>query len=98
MRRGRWYMTGAMSSGEQGPVQVNPRLQRRGQRYSLPMPILAMAADEYNRHHDQSLERLNERGGLGILEVVALLADRCERLSAPKAPPLESLPEETEPE
>jgi hypothetical protein len=90
----RWYGMLSSFKGPTARVQIeSPLVERYGQRSTtLPEPIVRMAADEYNRHYDQSYERLQERGGLGVLEIVALLADRCERLggAVPDAP---SVPE-----
>lgn len=83
--RPRWY--GGMfnrSTGESaepsGVVQVEDQINRR---YGLHLPehVLRLAHAEYDRQHPgQPYERMQERGGLGILEVVGLLADYVDRL------------------
>ena len=83
--RARWYSRSADKAVVHGPVQTEDRVRSAAdgrQRMTLPMPILEQAWKEYDDqgHGGQSLERLNERSGFGILEVVYLLADRCERL------------------
>lgn len=85
--RRRWYGFLSDWKGERGPVQMGTALRRAARSdepVTLPMPVLKMAADEYNAQgYGQSLERLNERGGLSLMEVIALLADAvdCERSS-----------------
>jgi hypothetical protein len=68
-----------------GVVQVDHRWQRRPhERPTLPEGILRLAHAEYaKQHHRQSFERIQERGGFGITEVVALLADAAVRAGAP---------------
>lgn len=47
----------------------------------LPESILLLAHEEYAAQgHSQSFERIQERGGFGVMEVIALLADHLERL------------------
>lgn len=43
----------------------------------IPEPIARLIYEEY--HHDQSFERLHERGGFGVGEALAALADIIER-------------------
>jgi len=50
--------------------------------HSIPEPIARLAHDEYARIYGadyQTFERLHERGGFGVGEVIALLADALER-------------------
>jgi hypothetical protein len=49
---------------------------------SLPCELVEEAYREYadQGHGSQSLERLNERGGFGVGEVLMLLYDRINRL------------------
>jgi hypothetical protein len=66
-------------------VQVDYRMYRRGgERPTLPEGILRLAHAEYAKQHPgQSFERIQERGGFGVTEVVALLADAAVRAGAP---------------
>ncbi len=45
----------------------------------VPIRVLRLAHEEYSRHHNQSLERIQDRGGFSVLEVIELLSDRIER-------------------
>lgn len=78
----RWYM--GDWKGPVGKVQVESTLRamdRRGG--TLPEPILRLAQAEYDiQFPGQPYERMQERGGLGLGEVVRLLADALERASA----------------
>ncbi len=57
---------------------------RRDGKPTLPMTILKLAHDEYRAQgHSQSLERIQERGGFGVFEIVRLLADGIERQAEP---------------
>ena len=57
------------------PVQQEPHSE-------LPRELIEEAYREYadQGHGDQSLARLNERGGFGVGEVLMLLYDRINRL------------------
>ena len=47
----------------------------------LPLEILQMAHKEYqDQGHNQSFERIQQRCGFGVREVILLLADRVNRL------------------
>ena len=74
-----------------GIFQVETSLEpvvRRRERPTLPESILRLAHAEYEQqHHGQDYERMQERGGLGILEVVRLLADYVERLGGKPSEP-----------
>lgn len=53
----------------------------RGETPCIPESIQRLAHAEYERQHPgQSYERMQERGGLSVLEIVRLLADHVERL------------------
>lgn len=88
---GQWYGSLSRYSGPAGVVQVESRVRRadRGERLTLPEHVLRLAQAEYERQHghDQDYERMQERSGLGILEVVALLADYVDRLGGKPTPP-----------
>lgn len=60
--------------------------EREPESRSLPEPICRLAMEEYHQQFGtrQSYERMQERGGLGILEMVRLLADYVERLKYEK--------------
>jgi hypothetical protein len=74
-------------------VQVESFLRdhdrRRGKRFTLPEHVLRLAQAEYERQYGTSMdyERMQERSGLGILEVVGLLADYLDRLGAEPTKP-----------
>lgn len=94
-RRGRWYGGLAHHDGPTGRVQIETRVRDaawpRGDKNAplmLPEHVLRLAQREYDeRFPGQPYERMQERGGLGILEVVALLADYVERLGGEPSPP-----------
>lgn len=70
-------------------VELDPgMISHRGKRPTLPECILRLAHAEYEQQHSgQDYERMQQRGGLSILEVVRLLADHVERLGGkPSAP------------
>lgn len=78
----RWYGAISRYEGAKGKVQVEGlvRDHERGKRLMLPEPILRLAQDEYDHQFPgQPYERMQERGGLGLLEVIGLLADSLER-------------------
>lgn len=94
--RGRWYgadlaRTGSgrkVPDGERGAVQTTIGFRRHygwpeGKTFTLPLELLRIAGDEYEAQgYSQTFERLQERGGFGILELIALLADAAERAKA----------------
>ncbi len=57
--------------------------------FSVPYEILEEAYKEYSAQYGsrQSLDRVVERGGFGVVELIGLLFERCQRL--------EKLPEKT---
>lgn len=70
----------------------HPSTWRRGAEGSVPMQdhggvtgvprwIAELAYEEYSHLYgsQQSFDRLHERGGFGVAEIIALLADRIER-------------------
>jgi hypothetical protein len=59
------------------PIQVGVELGRDG-RSTVPEPIARMAYAEYERqgHGSQSFDRLHERGGFGVVELMTLLCQR----------------------
>ena len=62
----------------------------------LPEVILRLAHAEYERqHHGQDYERMQERGGLSVLEVVRLLADHVERLGGKPSEPRKQCPNQS---
>lgn len=82
--RRKWYGSLHNTDLPQGRVQVEGQIrdaERRARPFTLPEHILRLAQAEYEHQFSgQDYERMQERGGLGILEVVALLADHVERL------------------
>jgi len=76
-----------------GKIQVDDCLQERVIQVrkevpTLPESILRLAHSEYEKQHrGQDYERMQERGGLSVLEVVRLLADHCERLGGKPSEP-----------
>ncbi len=86
-RHPRWYGNLTNWSGPTGVVQISGRIrraQRSGEPLTLPEPLLRLAQAEYDiRFPGQPYEEMQKRGGLGILEVVALLADALERKGGP---------------
>ena len=56
-----------------GPMGI---VQSRGEPIRLPEAILRRAHEEYaNQHRTQTYERIQERGGFGLTEIIGLLAD-----------------------
>lgn len=77
----RWY--GGISSWK-GPTGVAQRehvsWDDRYKALHLPEPVLLLAQAEYDiQFPGQPYKRMQERGGLGVLEIIALLADALER-------------------
>lgn len=66
------------------PCQFPTVLRRLGGGASIPRTWAEEAYKEYAAQQgtDQSFDRLHERGGFGLTEIVALLVDRCARLEA----------------
>lgn len=77
----RWYGAFGNWKGPTGRVQVEALVaEHRRRPLTLPEPVLRLAQAEYDiQHPGQPYERMQERGGLGVLEIVALLADALER-------------------
>lgn len=69
-----------------GKYQVDSSLtdvaRRQNGNPQIPDSILKLAYEEYHRQHrnGQSFERIQERGGFSLLEIVSLLADKIERM------------------
>lgn len=91
----RWV--GSLSGSNPGPrgkVQISSEIRDavRGRTHSeltLPEPVLRLAQAEYEHHfgHSQDYERMQERGGLSLYEVIGLLADYVERLGGKPTEP-----------
>jgi hypothetical protein len=80
----RWYTCNWPDDEPVGVYQVDSVSS-----YALPEHILRLAHREYESQYGnrQDYERMQERGGLSLLEVVRLLADYVERLGGiPTAP------------
>lgn len=82
----RWYGFMQSWTGDMGTAQIDSALRSSPDRrvprsLKLPEPVLRLAQAEYDaRYPGQPYERMQERGGLSVLEIVALLADRVQRL------------------
>jgi hypothetical protein len=78
-----WYFT-LTDAKPRGVVQTDgfERRLNGSSRYTLPEHVLRLAQAEYEHRFgtEQDYERMQERAGLSILEVVGLLADYCDRL------------------
>ena len=85
MFRKRFYGKSVVDCEPRGRAQVDDVLQ--GSRsIQMSEPILRLAQAEYDRQHPgQPYLRMQARGGLSVLEVVALLADYVERLGGKPA-------------
>ena len=69
-----WFMHILDHDGPTGVVQRDTPI-RQFPPMRLPEVILRRAHEEYAKHHNQSFERIQERGGFGLTEVIGLLAD-----------------------
>lgn len=86
MGRRTWYMKLGNTRVEEptGTVQISGEIRRGAQSMRLPEGVLRLAQAEYEHQHgtQQDYECMQERMGLSIGEVVALLADLAERHGA----------------
>ena len=93
MFRARHYSCCWKDSEPVGIMQVDRELSETQIRHTGNSPtmnetVLRLAHAEYERQHPgQDYERMQERGGLSVLEVVRLLADYCERLGGVPSEP-----------
>jgi hypothetical protein len=69
-----YYHPFDIRAGETVRMQVGGHIEPR-----ISADIARMAHDEYAKCHDQSFERLHERGGFSVEEIIALLATALER-------------------
>lgn len=101
----RWY--GAMFRSDvkqRGRVQIEGKLRDAiyprtpADTLTLPEHVLRLADAEYQHQFGgcQDYERMQERGGLGVLEIIALLADLAERHGAKPTTPRPPVPEPSE--
>lgn len=73
--------------------QIDDGLQERVIRVRQEQPVIPesiqrLAHAEYEKQHSgQDYERMQERGGLSVLEIVRLLADHVERLGGKPCEP-----------
>lgn len=75
----KWYVSGRWAAAVKGKVQV----ARAGESEEMPEEILRRAHQEYElRFSGQDYERMQERGGFGVTEVIMLLADALETADA----------------
>lgn len=81
----KWFcINGVWSDGAGRPIPYAP-LQAYlpyGRTPGIPMPVAEEAWKEYDAqgHGDQSLKRINERGGFDAAELAILLYERIKRL------------------
>ncbi len=78
---------GRVAEGATGVAQVDASLCNRSS-INISEQILRLAHAEYEKQYPgQDYERMQERHGLSILEIIGLLADHVERLGGkPSAP------------
>ena len=85
--RNRFYCNAITDVEPSGVAQLDEcfRGRDRSIRIKIAEPILRLAQEEYDRQHPgQPYERMQEHGGLSILEIIALLADHVNRLKEGK--------------
>ena len=93
MFKPRHYHADWGDSEPQGVMQVDNELREsvirfRGKQPTMNETVLRLAHAEYERQHSgQDYERMQQRGGLSVLEVVRLLADHVERLGGKPSEP-----------
>jgi hypothetical protein len=79
----RWAGNLTRYTGPKGTVQIDSAMRdanRSGRSLMLPEAVIRLAQDEYDRQYPgQPYERMQERGGLSLLEIVGFMADRIER-------------------
>lgn len=86
MFKPRHYNCNWDSSGSPSRYQIDDGLKewvnsKRHKKPIIPESIQRLAHAEYTRQHPgQSYERMQDRGGLSVLEMIRLLADYVERL------------------
>lgn len=88
-RDARWYGNLTHWAGPTGVVQTGSvvRRERRDGPLRLPEPVLRLAQHEYDvQFPGQPYERMQERGGLSLLEIIGLLADALERERRARVP------------
>lgn len=78
----RWYGGGKWDKAPQSVVQRGSFGRGFESRATIPEEIARIAHVEYARRHSQTFERLQERGGFSVAEVIMLLADTITRLEA----------------
>lgn len=84
------YFSGVLEPETGGVVQIDTELYKRREfKLRFSERILRLAQAEYNKQCGpvQDYERMQERGGLSVIEVVALLADYVERLGGEPSKP-----------
>lgn len=66
-------------------TDLEPHVRRSRGNPMLPESILRLAHEEYAKQcPGQDFERIQQRGGFSLFEIVRLLADHCERLKGGK--------------
>ena len=93
MFRPRHYHANWSKDDNPSNYQIDDSLQERvirvrNEKPVIPESIQRLAHAEYERQHSgQDYERMQERGGLSVLEIVRLLADHVERLGGKPSEP-----------
>lgn len=77
----RWYLSDVLDRGTGRKVEGPKGIVSTGRsKLELPEELIRLAQDEYDiQHPGQPYERMQERGGLGVVEMICLLADALER-------------------
>lgn len=94
----RWAMGWTSWKGPTGVAQTSNIRRNHPESIRLPEPILRLAQEEYDRQFPgQPYERMQERGGLSVTEIITFLADLIERDrgTGPWAEPTTSVPPAT---
>lgn len=77
----RHYHFGMQSNPSKYQIDWQLQSSRDQDKPEISHEIHQLAYEEYRRQHPQhTYERMQERGGLSVLEIVRLLADHVERL------------------
>jgi hypothetical protein len=93
MFRPRHYHANWTEGDNPSRYQIDDDLQERVIRHRKSKPVIPesiqrLAHAEYEKQHPgQNYERMQQRGGLSILEIVRLLADHVERLGGKPSEP-----------
>lgn len=97
MFKPRHYHCDGYNDERPSKYQIDSELQEsviriRQEKPLIPESVQRLAHAEYERQHSgQDYERMQERGGLSVLEIVRLLADYVERLGGKPSEPRKSV-------